>query len=252
MELHGTGPRGARVTFSYLLWVILAGVKTPSKGKKHVEPSCVEIKDVNKQVMGISFQNHLFIPNLFLENTFKWVFFPFLPCKPKHNFPLSSNLTLWYKMLIKHFPAFPVENHSKRSLENIFFSLWKVHSTGGLTWLSATLGTNCPWFIRNYLGSYDSRLLHNSSQVTGSEVPFPDPGTSGTAGWPWMAFHSLLKEQKSCSSSPASPLLGFWECGVTAGKVEHFPSLPWKSCICGVGDGIGAFSGIFQFHVRRN
>lgn len=94
MELRGTGPRGARVTFSYLLWVILAGVKTPSKGKKHVEPSCVEIKDVNKQVMGISFQNHLFIPNLFLENTFKWVFFPFLPCKPKHNFPLSSNLTL--------------------------------------------------------------------------------------------------------------------------------------------------------------
>lgn len=88
------GKAGPQVTFSYLLWVILAGIKMSSKGKKHVEPSCVELKDINKQLMGISFQNHLFIPNLFLDNTFKMGIFPFLLCKSKDNFPLSSNLML--------------------------------------------------------------------------------------------------------------------------------------------------------------
>lgn len=34
-----------------------------------------------------SSQKHPFNPNLFLENTFKWVFSQFLPCKSKHNFP---------------------------------------------------------------------------------------------------------------------------------------------------------------------
>lgn len=130
-------------------------------------------------------------------------------------------------MLIIHFPAFPgLWKPLQKKPGKCFFPLESQvlllsHGTGGLTRLSATLGTNCPWFIQNYLGSYDSHLLHNSSQVTGSEVPFPDPSTSGTAAWPCPDFQSLLKEQESWSSSLA---LGLGNVELQVEKWNIFPA----------------------------
>lgn len=84
-------------------------------------------------------------------------------------------------MLIKHFPAFPSlwKLFQKKPGKGFFPLASQVpflsHGTGGLTRLSATLGTNCPWFTQNYLGSYDSHLFHNNSQGWGqrclSQIP---------------------------------------------------------------------------------